>query len=170
MSWPSCSGTQFDPQIVETFIACMQRGAEFVAAAPSGPSVMADLVPVETETEGGQSEPAAAAQFPRAEPAAWASTIDLAEMRDRIAATSARLKAKAFDAMVRGETALLARDGGAASGASSLTRSPRAATSRAWSTMRSPRKNVPAGVFQARIAPGAAEQAAMEGHRRVSPS
>ena len=37
-------------------------------------------------------------------------------MRDRIAATSARLKAKAFDAMVRGETALLSRDGGAESG------------------------------------------------------
>ncbi len=37
----TCSGTQFDPQIVETFIACIERGAEAVAVAPSGPSVAA---------------------------------------------------------------------------------------------------------------------------------
>jgi diguanylate cyclase (GGDEF)-like protein len=39
-------------------------------------------------------------------------TIDQAEMRSRIEATRTRLKVKAFDAMIRGESALLGRDGG----------------------------------------------------------
>ena len=38
--------------------------------------------------------------------------IDQAEMRRRIEETRARLKAKAFDAMMSGESALLARDSG----------------------------------------------------------
>jgi hypothetical protein len=38
--------------------------------------------------------------------------IDQAEMRRRIEETRARLKAKAFDAMMSGEAALLARDSG----------------------------------------------------------
>jgi hypothetical protein len=38
--------------------------------------------------------------------------IDQAEMRRRIEETRARLKAKAFDAMMNGEAALLARDSG----------------------------------------------------------
>ncbi len=124
----TCSGTQFDPQIAETFIACMERGAESVAVAPSRASVVADMVPVETKTKAKgktrakgkakarEREPVADRPFPRSEPAASVSTIDQVEMRERIAATSARLKAKAFDAMVRGETALLSRDGGAESG------------------------------------------------------
>jgi len=39
-------------------------------------------------------------------------TIDQAEMRRRIEETRARLKAKAFDAMMSGESALLSRDSG----------------------------------------------------------
>ncbi len=38
--------------------------------------------------------------------------IDQAEMRQRIEETRARLKAKAFDAMMSGEAALLSRDSG----------------------------------------------------------
>ena len=38
--------------------------------------------------------------------------IDQAEMRRRIEETRARLKAKAFDAMMSGESALLSRDSG----------------------------------------------------------
>ena len=38
--------------------------------------------------------------------------IDQAEMRRRIEETRARLKAKAFDAMMSGESALLSRDTG----------------------------------------------------------
>ncbi len=38
--------------------------------------------------------------------------VDQAEMRRRIEETRARLKAKAFDAMMSGEAALLARDSG----------------------------------------------------------
>jgi hypothetical protein len=39
-------------------------------------------------------------------------SIDPAEMRRRIEETRARLKAKAFDAMMSGEAALLSRDSG----------------------------------------------------------
>ena len=39
-------------------------------------------------------------------------SIDPAEMRRRIEETRARLKAKAFDAMMSGEAALLSRDAG----------------------------------------------------------
>jgi len=47
------------------------------------------------------------------EPAAReGGTIDQAEMRRRIEETRARLKAKAFDAMMSGESALLSRDSG----------------------------------------------------------
>ena len=44
--------------------------------------------------------------------AARAAAIDQAEMRRRIEETRARLKAKAFDAMMSGEAALLSRDSG----------------------------------------------------------
>jgi diguanylate cyclase (GGDEF)-like protein/putative nucleotidyltransferase with HDIG domain len=135
----ACSGTQFDPQIVDSFVACIERGVEPVAKAPSRSSVVAGLAPDETTTkaktkartraktkaktraktkaEGGESGPAAVSPFPRSGPSTpGESAIDQAEMRDRIAATSARLKAKAFDAMVRGETSLLSRDGGVEAG------------------------------------------------------
>jgi transcription termination factor Rho len=52
-------------------------------------------------------EPAAAAA-----PAREGGGIDQAEMRRRIEETRARLKAKAFDAMMSGEAALLSRDSG----------------------------------------------------------
>jgi len=43
-------------------------------------------------------------------------TIDQAEMRSRIEATRTRLKVKAFDAMIRGQVALVGRDDGEAPG------------------------------------------------------
>ena len=113
----TCSGTQFDPQIVETFIACIERGGEVVAGAPNGPSVAAVEPPAEIESASRASEPAAPeSAFRRGLSTSEGSTVDQAEMRDRIAATCVRLKAKAFDAMVRGETALLSRDGGVEAG------------------------------------------------------
>ena len=55
-------------------------------------------------------EPAASS-----EPREWeGGAIDQAEMRSRIEETRTRLKVKAFDAMIRGRTALLAHDGGEA--------------------------------------------------------
>ena len=61
-------------------------------------------------------EPAAAPaeEAPAPEPAAAreGGGIDQAEMRRRIEETRARLKAKAFDAMMSGEAALLSRDSG----------------------------------------------------------
>ena len=62
-----------------------------------------------------QPEPVAEApERARAETAAIreGGGIDQAEMRRRIEETRARLKAKAFDAMMSGEAALLARDSG----------------------------------------------------------
>ena len=49
---------------------------------------------------------------PAAAPARESGGIDQAEMRRRIEETRARLKAKAFDAMMSGEAALLSRDSG----------------------------------------------------------
>ena len=88
--------------------------------APSGPSVAAcDAAGRDRDrdgqTEAARREPAAAEPFPRSEPSAPVSAIDQEEMRDRIAATCARLKAKAFDAMAR-ETALLSHDDGGDAG------------------------------------------------------
>ncbi len=58
-------------------------------------------------------EPAPAAEPVAEEPTARAGgSIDQAEMRRRIEETRARLKAKAFDAMMSGEAALLSRDSG----------------------------------------------------------
>jgi len=72
-----------------------------VAAAPAEPAVGAtDAAPVA----------AAAPAAPADEPAP--GSVDQAEMRRRIEETRARLKAKAFDAMMSGEAALLARDVG----------------------------------------------------------
>ena len=56
---------------------------------------------------------AEAPEPPAAEaPAREGGAIDQAEMRRRIEETRARLKAKAFDAMMSGESALLSRDSG----------------------------------------------------------
>ncbi len=59
------------------------------------------------------AEPAAAETRPPVEtPTREAGAVDQAEMRRRIEETRARLKAKAFDAMMSGESALLRNDAG----------------------------------------------------------
>jgi nicotinate-nucleotide--dimethylbenzimidazole phosphoribosyltransferase len=74
----------------------------------------APVAEAEPEAEA-ESAPEAAAEVEAAEPAetepAREGTIDQAEMRRRIEETRARLKAKAFDAMMSGEAALLSREG-----------------------------------------------------------
>ena len=84
------------------------------AAAP----LAADGTLQETERRARAAESSAG---PADEPAAPArpagrddGAIDQAEMRSRIEATRTRLKVKAFDAMIRGGTALLSQDGGEA--------------------------------------------------------
>ena len=76
-----------------------QPAAEPVAEAepPVGPAPVVEATPVE-------EAPAA--------PREGSGNIDQAEMRQRIEETRARLKAKAFDAMMSGEAALLSRDSG----------------------------------------------------------
>ena len=73
------------------------EGAEPAAGEAETPSAPADLTPAATQTE----HPA-----PSGTPLEG-GTIDQAEMRRRIEETRARLKAKAFDAMMSGESALL---------------------------------------------------------------
>ncbi len=67
-----------------------------VAEAPGAETAVAEVAPEDS-----------AAESPRE-----GGVIDQAEMRRRIEETRARLKAKAFDAMMSGEAALLARDSG----------------------------------------------------------
>lgn len=110
----ACSGTQFDPEIVETFMACIERGADVVAGAASEPPIEAGAALVAPEVQSGANELATDVPPAQPEPSAWeASTIDQAEMRSRIEETRTRLKVKVFDAMIGGKTALLSRDGGA---------------------------------------------------------
>ena len=73
---------------------------------------VAEAAPVAEEiAEEPVAEAEPVAETPGEEPAGE-TTIDQAEMRRRIEETRARLKAKAFDAMMSGEAALLSRDSG----------------------------------------------------------
>ncbi len=65
-----------------------------------------------TVAEAPVTEAPVAEEPPAADEPAEAHPIDQAEMRRRIEETRARLKAKAFDAMMSGEAALLSRDSG----------------------------------------------------------
>ena len=82
--------------------------AEPVAEEPLADEPVAEAEPV-AEEPVAEAEPVA--ETPGEEPAGE-TTIDQAEMRRRIEETRARLKAKAFDAMMSGEAALLSRDSG----------------------------------------------------------
>jgi diguanylate cyclase (GGDEF)-like protein len=124
----ACSGTQFDPEIVETFIACIERGVDFATGAAREPFVEAGVLQVtadrdtvngEPTTDGPTTDgpttdgPTVDGPTARTWPASREScAIDQAEMRSRIEETRTRLKVKAFDAMIGGEAALLGRGGG----------------------------------------------------------
>ena len=78
-----------------------------------GKLVEAGALLIKSERQSRAGESAADARAARTEPAARdGGTIDQVEMRSRIEAARARLKAKAFDAMIGGEAALLSRDSG----------------------------------------------------------
>ena len=78
-----------------------------------GKLVEAGALLIKSERQSRAGESAADARAARTEPAARdGGTIDQVEMRSRIEAARARLKAKAFDAMMSGEAALLSRDSG----------------------------------------------------------
>ena len=84
------------------------------AETARGSPAEAGGVPLVTAERQDRTEKSAAGE-PAAptKPPLWdGDTIDQAEMRSRIEATRTRLKVKAFDAMIRGEGALLGRDGG----------------------------------------------------------
>lgn len=89
-----------EPAIAEEAVIAEAVAEEPVIAEPVAEEPVAEE-PLVVE------EPAAAAA-----PAREGGGIDQAEMRRRIEETRARLKAKAFDAMMSGEAALLSRDSG----------------------------------------------------------
>ena len=81
-----------------------------VPAVAEEPAIEEPVAEIPVADEPPVAEPAAVVdqgEAPRSE-----ATIDQAEMRRRIEETRARLKAKAFDAMMSGEAALLSRDSG----------------------------------------------------------
>jgi diguanylate cyclase (GGDEF)-like protein len=94
-----------------------QRPEDAEAEAASGSPVEAGLPLGTTARQERADESAAGVPAAPTKPPLWdGDTIDQAEMRSRIEATRTRLKVKAFDAMIRGESALLGRDGGDAPG------------------------------------------------------
>ena len=101
--------------------AVVEESAEEAAAeTPASEAPVVEEAPVREAVEGliadmtsGPVAEAAAEPVAEEEPVAReGGTIDQAEMRRRIEETRARLKAKAFDAMMSGEAALLSRDSG----------------------------------------------------------
>jgi hypothetical protein len=100
---------EWRPRDAEDEAASRPRVEAGVSAVTAGRQGRADKVATE---KLAADEPAAPPQF-----RAWdGGTIDQAEMRSRIEETRTRLKVKAFDAMIRGESVLLARDDGEAPG------------------------------------------------------
>jgi hypothetical protein len=95
-----------EPVAVEEPVAEEPVAEEPVVAEESAEEKVVEE-PVVAEGPAVVEEPAAAAASPRE-----GGGIDQAEMRRRIEETRARLKAKAFDAMMSGEAALLSRDSG----------------------------------------------------------
>ena len=98
-------------------VAAVEEGTleEAEAEAPEAEEPAAEEQPVaeaEPVVEEPEAQEPAAAEAPEVEESATTGSIDQAEMRRRIEETRARLKAKAFDAMMSGESALLSRDSG----------------------------------------------------------
>ena len=86
---------------------------EITAISILGMLVEAGVLLVRAEGQGRAREPVVGEPAAEEELAGRAGgTIDQAEMRRRIEETRARLKVKAFDAVVSGEAALLSRDSG----------------------------------------------------------
>jgi len=86
--------------------------AEPVAEAPGGETVVETPGQAPPVEQAHAVETTAAATPESATEVRGEVSIDQAEMRRRIEETRARLKAKAFDAMMKGESALLAHDSG----------------------------------------------------------
>ena len=101
------------PEVPATSEAPVAVGPADLAVVPAEAEPVVPAEPVVDETPVAVEPLVADASAPE-EPADEApqGNIDQAEMRRRIEETRARLKAKAFDAMMSGEAALLARDSG----------------------------------------------------------
>jgi diguanylate cyclase (GGDEF)-like protein len=104
-----------------------RNGPQRVAVVEAAAAPLAAATPL--QAKAGRQARADESSIPQPvaeEPAAPAApalrdngAIDQAEMRSRIEATRTRLKVKAFDAMIRGGTALLSQDDGEAPGPTS---------------------------------------------------
>ena len=98
-------------EVVEPEPEAEAEPVEVVEPEPEAEAEAVEVVEPEPEAE---AEPAEVAEPEVADEVSEASgeALDQAEMRRRIEETRARLKAKAFDAMMSGEAALLSRDSG----------------------------------------------------------
>ena len=92
-------------------VAEPEFGEEYVAGIAE-PIVEEPVAEEPVAEEPLAEEPLAEEPADEPEPAREGGSIDQAEMRRRIEETRARLKAKAFDAMMSGESALLRNDSG----------------------------------------------------------
>ena len=85
---------------------------EAVAEEAVAEAVVSEEIAEEAVVDAAVDEAAAEEAAPKEASPREGGGIDQAEMRRRIEETRARLKAKAFDAMMSGEAALLSRDSG----------------------------------------------------------
>jgi GGDEF domain-containing protein len=93
-----------------------EQAASGPLAEPSAEESSADESAGESPAETAAVETAAGERVAPKVALRNDGAIDQAEMRSRIEATRTRLKVKAFDAMIRGQVALLGRDDGEAPG------------------------------------------------------
>jgi hypothetical protein len=97
-----------EPQSAEAPVVAM----EVVEPVVDEEAAAAEPAVAEIAEESVAEAPPADEPVAEAPPVRESGAIDQAEMRRRIEETRARLKAKAFDAMMSGESALLSRDSG----------------------------------------------------------
>ncbi len=96
-------------------VAAIVPPAYVEAPSPEAPEPVEEpttAAPVISEPEPIVESPSASEPIVQEQPAREPAAVDQAEMRRRIEETRARLKAKAFDAMMSGESALLRNDSG----------------------------------------------------------
>lgn len=90
------------PAAQELVAPVAQEPAAPVPVAPEAPAAATEAPPVDLTSAVSDAD--ATAETVMEEP------VDYDSMKDRIESTRSRLKAKAFDAMMTGEAALLGRD------------------------------------------------------------
>ena len=112
LTWSKVAGSGASTSACSLVPYYWANAAELESVAETAPVLEPE--PVAEPEPVVEAEPVAEEPPAEEAPAAreGSGNIDQAEMRRRIEETRARLKAKAFDAMMSGEAALLSRDSG----------------------------------------------------------